>query len=252
VGRIRTIKPEFPQSESMGCVSRDARLCYIMLWTLADDGGRLRGNSRMLASLLYPYDNDAPKLIDRWLTELAEQKCIIRYEAEGHQYVQIEKWLEHQKIDHAKESKLPPPSEDSRSVANVREASIIGALDQGRDQGSRIKDQGRASADESDGFEEFYEAYPKHVGRGKARLAYKAALKKTTASALLEGARIYAASVASTEDRFVAMPATWLNGERWLDEIAASDGSKVVPIDWSAFNTPEERDAQEKRKLGNG
>ena len=59
MARIRTIKPEFPQSESMGRVSRDARLCFVMLWTIADDSGRLRGNSRMLASLLFPYDDDA-------------------------------------------------------------------------------------------------------------------------------------------------------------------------------------------------
>ena len=61
MARIRTIKPEFPHSESMGRVSREARLCFILLWTIADDAGRLRGNSRMLASLLYPYDDDAKK-----------------------------------------------------------------------------------------------------------------------------------------------------------------------------------------------
>ena len=83
MARIRTIKPEFPHSESMGRVSRESRLCFIMLWTIADDAGRLRGNSRMLASLLYPYDFDAGKLIDRWLTELEQEKCLIRYSIEG-------------------------------------------------------------------------------------------------------------------------------------------------------------------------
>src|SRR6478672_1250768 len=79
MARIRSIKPEFPQSESMGNVSRDARLTFIQLWTIADDEGRLRGNSRMLASLLYPYDDDAKRLIDKWLLELESQSCITRY-----------------------------------------------------------------------------------------------------------------------------------------------------------------------------
>ena len=57
MARIRSIKPELPQSESMGNVSRDARLTFVQLFTLADDEGRLRGNSRMLASLLFPYDD---------------------------------------------------------------------------------------------------------------------------------------------------------------------------------------------------
>ena len=39
MARIRTIKPEFPQSETIGKLSREARLLFIQLWTLADDEG---------------------------------------------------------------------------------------------------------------------------------------------------------------------------------------------------------------------
>lgn len=138
MARIRTIKPEFPQSESMGNVSRDARLCFIMLWTIADDSGRLRGNSRMLASLLFPYDDDAPALIDGWLFELEHEGCIDRYVADGSAYVEIAKWLSHQKIDKPTPSKIPAFDPSSRILANPRESS---PLDQGpKDQ--RIKDQG--------------------------------------------------------------------------------------------------------------
>lgn len=136
MGRIRTIKPEFPQSESMGRVSRDARLCFIELWTLADDSGRLRGNSRMLASLLFPYDDDAPQLIDSWLESLEHEHCIQRYKVDGQSYVQIANWLEHQKIDKPSESKIPP-------FATVREDSSTVREDSSLDQGSRTKDQGR-------------------------------------------------------------------------------------------------------------
>lgn len=137
MARIRSIKPELPQSESMGRVSRDARLCFILLWTLADDEGRLRGNSRMLASLLFPYDDDAPKLIDDWLDELEAEECIVRYSVEGSTYMQICKWLIHQKIDKPSASKIPPFDESSRILANP--SRRIKDLDQG----SRIKDQGK-------------------------------------------------------------------------------------------------------------
>ena len=40
--RIRTIKPEFPQSETIGRLSRDARLLFLQLFTLVDDAGRAR------------------------------------------------------------------------------------------------------------------------------------------------------------------------------------------------------------------
>jgi hypothetical protein len=135
MARIRTIKPEFPQSESMGRVSRDARLTFIMLWTIADDSGRLRGNSRMLASLLFPYDDDARKHIDGWLQELETEGCITRYVIDGDTYLQVNGWAAHQKIDKPSASKIPPAPEGSRILANVRESSS-------EDQGPRTKDQG--------------------------------------------------------------------------------------------------------------
>lgn len=135
MARIRTIKPEFPQSESMGNVSRDARLCFVLMWTIADDSGRLRGNSRMLASLLFPYDDDAPALIGGWLDELEQEGCITRYVVEGATYIEVAKWLSHQKIDRPTPSKLPSPDEGSRILANPRESSLLdqGPKDQGRD-----------------------------------------------------------------------------------------------------------------------
>lgn len=123
MARIRTIKPEFPQSESMGRVSREARLCFILLWTICDDSGRTRASSRMLASLLYPYDEDAGKRIDGWLGELETENCIVRYEVEGNTYLEIRNWLNHQRIDKPSASKLPPFDEASRILANPREAS---------------------------------------------------------------------------------------------------------------------------------
>lgn len=133
MSRIRSIKPEFPQSESMGNVSREARLAFILLWTLADDAGRLRGNSRMLASLLFPYDDDAPGLIDGWLAELEHENCIVRYRVADASYVEIVNWQQHQKIDRPSASKLPPSSDGSRVVAKAREPSSLDR--KGRDQG---------------------------------------------------------------------------------------------------------------------
>ena len=131
VARIRTIKPEFPQSESMGRVSRESRLCFILLFTLADDSGRLRGNSRMLASLLYPYDDDARKHIDSWLNELSKEGCIVKYESDGDQYIELSQWSKHQKIDKPTASKIPPPSEDSRGFARIREMSSEDSIKEG-------------------------------------------------------------------------------------------------------------------------
>src|SRR5262245_25636406 len=100
MARIRTIKPEFPHSESMGRVSREARLLFLLLFTIVDDDGRTRAASRLLASLLYPYDDDAAGLIDAWLRELSREGCITVYVVDGTHYLAVNNWLKHQKIDH--------------------------------------------------------------------------------------------------------------------------------------------------------
>lgn len=131
MARIRTIKPEFPQSESVGKLSRDARLLFIQLWTIVDDEGRTRAASRMLASLLYPYDDDARNLIDGWLDELEQGEHLCRYEVDGSQYLQITKWLEHQKIDRPSKSRIPSfdegspiTREDSSSIRRGYDADL--------------------------------------------------------------------------------------------------------------------------------
>ena len=140
MARIRTIKPEFPQSESMGRVSRDARLLFVQLWTLCDDEGRTRAASRMLASLLFPYDDDAPALVDLWLDELEREECVVRYLVGGASYLQVCNWQSHQKIDKPSGSKIPPFDETSRIISKPREVSS-------EDQGSRIKEgKGKGSS----------------------------------------------------------------------------------------------------------
>jgi len=109
----------------MGRVSRDARLLFVQLWTICDDSGRTRAASRMLASLLYPYDDDAPSLIDTWLTELEAEQCIVRYRVDGSTYLQVCNWLNHQRIDKPSASKVPQFVEASRILANPREGSCL-------------------------------------------------------------------------------------------------------------------------------
>lgn len=139
MARIRTIKPEFTESESVGKLSREARLCFVLLWTIADDEGRSRASSRFLASRLYPYDDDAAGQIGGWLEELELGGHIRLYEVDGDTYLDIPKWLKHQKIDHASKSRLPEYREDSREFAKPPETIAPHTLDLG----PRTKDLGK-------------------------------------------------------------------------------------------------------------
>lgn len=113
MARIRSIKPEFPQYQYLADCTRDARLLYLLLKTPSDDFGRLRADSRMLARTLYPYDEglkDARPLIDAWLADLVEHKCIVVYDVDGQRYLQITHWLDEERVDKPTPSKFPAPS----------------------------------------------------------------------------------------------------------------------------------------------
>jgi hypothetical protein len=230
MARIRSIKPEFPHSESMGRITRDARLTFIELWTLADDAGRLRGNSRMLASLLFPYDDDAIKLIDGWLSELEREHCIVRYQIDGANYVQICNWLTHQKIDKPSKSKIPEFVESSRILANPREGSSedlrIGSKDQGREgKGSLSSATPPSRAPkvldvDLDWWPDFKLAYPSRAGDQGWREAQRAANARISAGytpeQIIEGARRYAAfceAKGDTGTQYVKRAAAFLGPE---------------------------------------
>jgi len=81
-------------------------------------------------------------------------------------------------------------------------------------------------------FEEFYAAYPRHVGKEAARRAFVKAVKnKAKASDIVEGARRYAAATAAagTETRYIAHPATWLNAGRWSDDMQDAAPVELTP-----------------------
>jgi hypothetical protein len=65
-------------------------------------------------------------------------------------------------------------------------------------------------------FECFWTVYPRKVGKGAARKAYRNALKRASHAEIMAGAKAYAAS--KPDPQFTAHASTWLNADRWLDE----------------------------------
>lgn len=74
--------------------------------------------------------------------------------------------------------------------------------------------------DEEARFEQFWLIYPRKIGKGQARRAWKTALQKTDAATMLAALQ---GQTFDLRERFQPHPATWLNGERWLDEQAKGD-----------------------------
>lgn len=86
-----------------------------------------------------------------------------------------------------------------------------------------------------DQFEQFWNACPRKTAKGNARAAWLKAIKKTSPDEIISGMLRYAKTTAGTEVNFIAHPATWLNGERWLDEHSTPAKRARLPD----YNTPE-------------
>jgi hypothetical protein len=112
--RIRTIDPHFPRTPNLSRVSREARLFFILLWTLADDSGRLRLDHERLKDQLYPFDDDAPSLLPLWIGELESARCIELYRVDDVEYLRVRKWRQMQVIQRPSRSRLPMGPQESQ------------------------------------------------------------------------------------------------------------------------------------------
>jgi len=123
MARIRTIQPTFARSPSMKRISRDARLLFVLLWTVVDDEGRCHAEPDDLAKVLFPEDFDAPRYMHGWLEELENEGCIERYDVDGIDYLRVRHWHKHQRVYHPTRSYLPPPPHERLGGSGIRESS---------------------------------------------------------------------------------------------------------------------------------
>lgn len=107
MARSRNIKPGFFDNADLAECSIYSRLLFVGIWTIADRSGRLEDRPKKIKYQLLPTDDfDAEQAI----AELAERGFLMRYEVNGHRYLQVVNWDKHQS-PHYKEvmSEIPAP-----------------------------------------------------------------------------------------------------------------------------------------------
>jgi len=101
----------------------------------------------------------------------------------------------------------------------------------------------------SNGFESFWEAYPRKVGKGQARKAWlklrpdrelQGVILAAVRAQSVAGAQLERGKSSSDGRSVVPHPSTWLNGQRWEDEVeGVIDENEAVMARWMAGRSHE-------------
>jgi hypothetical protein len=247
LARIRSIHPALFTDEAFVGLSCDAQMLLLGLWTEADDQGVFEWKPVTLRMRLRP-TKDGP--IEPLLSELGAANCIMRYEIGGRQYGAIRNFRRFQKPKspnavhpitpeigiYTALSKPTSGMQSAEAPPLPHNGEIASLMEEGGD------DEGEEGGDTRtrDPFEDFWSVFPNQVGKMDAEQAFRRAEKLVAPEILIETGRRYAQTVRrdGTEPRFVKTPAKWLDGKRW------TDGGGGKPRVVTAFNSPEEIEAQ--------
>lgn len=235
--RARNIKPGFFENEVLAELPIAARLLFIGLWTLADREGRLEDRPKKIKLQLMPMDDvDVDDLLD----QLERGEMIVRYEAEGLRYIQVLNFSKHQS-PHCKEQASTIPAPDMPGACPVHaEKREVHAPPDSLNPDSLNPDSGKeqgALPRTPDRFDDFWDGYPVKREKKRARDAWKRKKLDRIADEILADIARRKLHDPQWLDGFIPHPSTYINGERWQDEIkprqarASPDDARLTVIE---------------------
>lgn len=256
MARIRSIHPGLCTDEAYMEMSIVAKAAWPLLWTACDDHGAFDWKPKGLKAAILPADNvDMLAILEEWkslgvirLVEIDGKPCglvknFCRFQSPkfpSYRYEITEDMLKFVAWKPKKSGKADT-SDDDDSGSTTEEpdaqpnpptpilpqgsgSSAValphGEERRGEESKERKKELATLVARGDDGFEAFWQAYPRKVGKGAVIRMWPGIMKKTSVTAVL-----MAISTQSFDhrERFIPHPATWLNQERWLDEAQTGD-----------------------------
>lgn len=257
MARLRTLKYEFFTNEHLADLGPHAMLFFAGLWCIADREGRLEDRPRRIRAEIMPYFEQSG---EKFLAALAGSGFIIRYEAEGRNYIQITNFKKHQNPHiHERASTIPAPDEHSASMVH-RTSTVDATLSLGsgvlglgscRESVSETdtpslsspsgegvaKSPKRARKGKDNGIPEdfppFWTLYPRHIGKAAAVKAWSklTAEERTAAVAAVPShERVWTAE--ERQASTIPHASTWLNGRRWEDELSAQEPEREERLPW--------------------
>ena len=205
----RMIYTKLWTSEQFSRLPDRGKLLYIGMITLADDDGRLMANPAYLRGQIFTYD-DITVLDVLNLRDIIEKVGLIDvYKLNDSEYIQHPNWESYQIIrsDMYIPSRFPDRNGLVAKPIQNRYKNVI---------------QDKISKDKiiQIPFDEFWKLYPNKVEKKKAEIKWNKLTLEVQKKIIDDlPQRVVGEKWKKENGRFIEMPTTYLNGERWNDEI---------------------------------
>ncbi|MCK4306084.1 MAG: hypothetical protein KAY24_17725, partial [Candidatus Eisenbacteria sp.] len=226
----------YPFSERVNAVSVGAETLFTRLIAQADDYGNFYGEPRKLLAYLYGHRFAAKQVSEtdagRWRAELVSNPVgplAAMYNDNGSEYIHIINSRRRLRSDVQPDERFPREpasieenalSEHVTRTARTRNENDVLDLDPDKTK-TKTKKNKRADL-ETEFAEIFWPAIPNKLGKGKAREAFVKARGKVSLETIMAGVPgyvTYETGRRTQKDYRPLHPATWLNQERWDDEV---------------------------------
>lgn len=236
----RIIKESICTSDSIDALSLEAERLFFRLIVSCDDYGTLDARMPIIKSKCFPLkssDITDIQLIS-WLKELENQDIIYFYENQGRFFLKFTTWEKQQQI-RAKKRKYPSPDDENSNLISIdimcnQVKSFAPVIQSNPIQSESNPNPIPPIVPKGDGdaiperFKQFWNAYPKKVGKGEAEKKFK----KIHPSAELLDTMLKAIETQNKSDQwqkdggqYIPNPSTWINQKRWEDELASNTKS---------------------------
>lgn len=166
---------------------------------------------------------DGRHAIQTALNELTEcgYRAVRRERLDDGRIATIVDWFHEPQVSRSTENPTIGKLDDQETRASLEHYSL---------EHHDLEHQGRTLVrkpvnDDDPQFEQFWSMYPRKSAKGTARRAWSKAITKTDPQTIIAAASRYADDP-NREPTFTAHAATWLNGERWDDDMLPARDSK--------------------------
>jgi hypothetical protein len=219
----RIIKESICTSDTVDQLKSDEECFFYRLMVNCDDYGRMDARPSILLAKCFPLRVESLKAKDvqKMLNTLIKHRLIFVY-GEG-KYLQMVTWDKHQQI-RAKRSKYPHPTEDDINGYQMISDDCICPRNPIQSESESESNPNPIIFNNTyiDSFDSFWKEYPKKEAKKDAVKAWnKIKLTDDLLINIMDGLKkaIKSTNWVKQGGQFIPNAATWLNGERWNDEV---------------------------------